>query len=441
MANSRLQLLVLSNGHGEDIIAVRIIQALQTLSSPPDIFVLPIVGEGHAYQKINVPIIGKVQNMPSGGFVYMDSKELIRDVSGGLIQLTWNQIKSVRRWVRLQTSLGNQKAILAVGDIVPLLFAATSGANYAFVGTAKSEYYVRDEAGLLPRKSKSAKWENFSGSIYHPWERWFMSRSRCQAVFPRDSLTTKILKKWSIPAVDAGNPMMDGLNPNFSRLGLDRGHTQDKEQIRPLIITLLPGSRAPEAYNNWEMIMVSVSTLVASLQPANSFCEAGTMIFLGAIAPGLDCGILSQSLHIQGWRLCDQSPLQIPDPDSLTFNQKNAYLILTQAAYNECLHLGDLAIAMAGTATEQFIGLGKPAIAIPGGGPQYNAAFAEAQSRLLGISLILVNQPSQVLPAIQSLLKNPDVLHEIAKNGLQRMGLAGAAQRIAECLQERWVSR
>ncbi|MFN9614341.1 MAG: lipid-A-disaccharide synthase-related protein [Dolichospermum sp.] len=441
MANSRLQLLVLSNGHGEDIIAVRIIQALQTLSSPPDIFVLPIVGEGHAYQKINVPIIGKVQNMPSGGFVYMDSKELIRDVSGGLIQLTWNQIKSVRRWVRLQTSLGNQKAILAVGDIVPLLFAATSGANYAFVGTAKSEYYVRDEAGLLPRKSKSAKWENFSGSIYHPWERWLMSRSRCQAVFPRDSLTTKILKKWSIPAVDAGNPMMDGLKTNFSSPGFDRGNAEDKEQIRPLIVTLLPGSRAPEAYNNWEMIMVSVSALVASLQqPDSLFSGAGTMIFLGAIAPGLDCGILSQSLHIQGWRPCDQSPLQIPDPDSLTFNQKNAYLILTQAAYNECLHWGDLAIAMAGTATEQFIGLGKPAIAIPGGGPQYNAAFAEAQSRLLGISLTLVNQPSQVLPAMQSLLKNPDLLHDIAKNGLQRMGLAGAAQRSAECLQERLVN-
>lgn len=441
MANSRLRLLVLSNGHGEDIIAVRIIQALQTLSSPPDIFVLPIVGEGHAYQKINVPIIGKVQNMPSGGFVYMDSKELMRDVSGGLIQLTWNQIKSVRRWVRLQTSLGNQKAILAVGDIVPLLFAATSGANYAFVGTAKSEYYVRDEAGLLPRKSKSAKWENFSGSIYHPWERWLMSRSRCQAVFPRDSLTTKILKKWSIPAVDAGNPMMDGLKTNFSSPGFDRGNAEHKEQIRPLIVTLLPGSRAPEAYNNWEMIMVSVSALVASLQqPDSLFSGAGTMIFLGAIAPGLDCGILSQSLHIQGWRLCDQSPLQIPDPDSLTFKQKNAYLILTQAAYNECLHWGDLAIAMAGTATEQFIGLGKPAIAIPGGGPQYNAAFAEAQSRLLGISLTLVNQPSQVLPAMQSLLKNPDLLHDIAKNGLQRMGLAGAAQRIAECLQERLVN-
>jgi uncharacterized protein (TIGR03492 family) len=95
---------------------------------------------------------------------------------------------------------------------------------------------------------------------------------------------------------------------------------------------------------------------------------------------------------------------------------------------------------MAGTATEQFIGLGKPAIAIPGNGPQYNAGFAEAQSRLLGPSLTLVKQPSQVLPAIQSLLKNPDLLHEIAKNGTQRMGSAGAARRIAECLQERLLN-
>jgi uncharacterized protein (TIGR03492 family) len=123
----------------------------------------------------------------------------------------------------------------------------------------------------------------------------------------------------------------------------------------------------------------------------------------------------------------------------LTFKQKNAYLILTQQAYSDCLHLGDLAIAMAGTATEQFIGLGKPAIAISGKGPQYNPAFAEAQSRLLGLSLTLVNQPSQVLPAIQSLLKNPDLLQMIADNGVQRMGRAGAAQRIAECLQERFL--
>ncbi|MDB9309645.1 lipid-A-disaccharide synthase-related protein [Aphanizomenon sp. CS-733/32] len=438
MINSPLQLLVLSNGHGEDMIAVRIIQALQQLSSPPDIFALPIVGEGRAYQKIDIPLIGKVRTMPSGGFIYMDSRELMRDIGGGLVQLTLNQIQSIRRWVSSQTKLGNHKAVLAVGDIVPLLLAAMSGADYAFVGTAKSEYYVRDTMGLLARKSKSAWWENFSGSIYHPWERWLMSRGRCRAVFPRDSLTTEILKKWSIPAVDVGNPMMDGLQTSLTSQQFYRPDAELEEMIRPLIVTLLPGSRAPEAYNNWEVIMIAVSALMASLRrPDSLFGAGGTMIFLGAIAPGLDCSILSQSLHIQGWRRCDQSPLPISDPDSLTFQQKNSYFILTQQAYNHCLYLGDVAIAMAGTATEQFIGLGKPAIAIPGHGPQYNPGFAEAQSRLLGISLTLVNQPSQVLPAIQSLLKNPDILHAIAENGIQRMGRAGAAQRIAECLQER----
>ncbi|MFM5982145.1 MAG: lipid-A-disaccharide synthase-related protein [Sphaerospermopsis kisseleviana] len=428
--SSRLQLLVLSNGHGEDIIAARIIKELQQLSSPPDIFALPIVGEGRAYQNLNVPCIGEVKTMPSGGFIYMDSRQLMRDVQGGLVQLTWKQIQAVRRWVSSQTKLDNQKAILAVGDIVPLLFAAISGANYAFVGTAKSEYYVRDELGLLPRKSKSARWENFSGSIYHPWERWLMSRRRCRAVFPRDALTTEILRKWPITAFDVGNPMMDGLDPSFSTSRFDYDSFEQQEIVRPLVVTLLPGSRAGEAYDNWEVMMIAVSALIESFRERE-------MVFLGAIAPGLDGNIFTQTLKIPGWQKCDQSPVQLADAHALSFKQKNAYLILTQQAYNDCLHLGDLAIAMAGTATEQFIGLGKPAIAIPGKGPQYNPAFAEAQSRLLGSSLILVDQPAKVAQVIQSLLQNPDLLHEISENGVKRMGLPGAAKRIAECLQER----
>ena len=89
---------------------------------------------------------------------------------------------------------------------------------------------------------------------------------------------------------------------------------------------------------------------------------------------------------------------------------------------------------MAGTATEQFVGLGKPAIAIPGTGPQFTPAFAEAQSRLLGPSLILVKHPPQVANIIQSLLSDPDRLQLIAENGLRRMGEPGAARRISQCL-------
>jgi uncharacterized protein (TIGR03492 family) len=437
--SEKLQLLVLSNGHGEDVIAVRILQALQAQSSPPDIFALPLVGEGHAYQQLNIPCIGSVRTMPSGGFIYMDGRQLMRDVRGGLLQLTWHQIQAVRRWVSSQKKLGNKRAILAVGDIVPLLFAAISGANYAFVGTAKSEYYVQDESGLLPRKSKSARWENFSGSIYHPWERWLMSRRRCRAVFPRDSLTTEVLQKWPISAVDVGNPMMDGLEPSFRPQQFYSIAAHEQERIRPLAITLLPGSRAPEAYQNWEVMMIAVSALMASFRERSSvFYGSGTVVFLGAIAPSLDINILTQTLKVQGWRPHESSPVALADPDALIFKQRNAYFLLTQQAYNDCLHLGDLAIAMAGTATEQFVGLGKPAIAIPGQGPQYNPAFAEAQSRLLGTSLILVNQPETVATVVSSLLNNPDSLHIIAENGLRRMGKPGAAQRIADCLQERF---
>jgi uncharacterized protein (TIGR03492 family) len=435
--NSRLRLLVLSNGHGEDMIAVRILQELLRQPNPPDIFALPLVGEGHAYQQLDIPLIGSVRTMPSGGFVYMDGRQLMRDVRGGLVQLTFTQIKAMRRWVSYQKKLGNKRAILAVGDIVPLLFATLSGAKYAFVGTAKSEYYVRDEVGLLPRKSKAARWENFSGSVYHPWERWLMSRRRCKAVFPRDALTTETLKQWPIPAFNLGNPMMDGLEPTFSSQQFYSNDTQQQEKVRPLVVTLLPGSRPPEAYTNWEKIMIGVSALMASFREKNSvFYTSGTIIFLGAIAPGLDCNILAQNVKSQGWQSELQSPIQLPDSNILIFKQRNAYLLLTQQAYNDCLHLGDFAIAMAGTATEQFIGLGKPAIAIPGDGPQYNSTFAEAQSRLLGSSLIVVEQPEQVAKVVPSLFKYPDSLQTIAENGIQRMGKPGAAQRIADCLQQ-----
>ncbi len=431
------QLLVLSNGHGEDVIAVRILEELQQQPNPPQIFALPLVGEGQAYQKLDIPLIGSVRTMPSGGFIYMDGKQLVRDMQGGLVQLTLNQIQAVRTWVNYRKQSSQKSGILAVGDIVPLLFAWVSGANYAFVGTAKSEYYVRDEIGLLKRKTRGARWENFSGSIYHPWERWLMSRHRCQAVFPRDSLTTRILQKWQIPAFDVGNPMMDGLEPSFPTHNFYRRDIEKQELARPLIVTILPGSRPPEAYSNWERIMVAASTLITKLRNQEFSRD---VIFLGAIASSLHCDSLSQLLQGFGWILQPQAdnPVQIADQKTLVFKHNNAYFILTQKAYNDCLHLGDIAIATAGTATEQFVGLGKPAITIPGKGPQFTPAFAEAQSRLLGKSVILVQEPQAVGEAVLALLNNPDELHQIAENGVRRMGKSGAARRIAECLQARF---
>jgi len=434
------RLLCLSNGHGEDIIAVRILQELQQ-QAPLSIAALPLVGEGRAYTQLGIPLIGTVKTMPSGGFIYMDGQQLVRDLRGGLLQLTFSQLSAVRRWAK------QGGVILAVGDIVPLLFAWLSGANYAFVGTARSEYYLRDERGWLPRRSLFQRWEKWAGSVYLPWERWLMSRPRCKAVFPRDSLTTEVLQKWAIPAFDLGNPMMDRLEPMISP-------QTKQEQKRSLTILLLPGSRPPEAYDNWQQILVAVAGLLDAF-PDRS------LLFLGAIAPGLNLEPLCQLLVNAGFKqavgvgLLDipvvkqpiglNPPLQesaehrflLPDSDALTFNQKNGLVFLTQHAYNDCLHLAEVAIAMAGTATEQFVGLGKPAITIPGKGPQFTYAFAEAQSRHLGASVILVEQPTQVADAVKSLLSDSDRLKVIDENGFRRMGKPGAARRIAACLLER----
>lgn len=423
-----MKLLCLSNGHGEDAIAVRICRELQQHPNSPKLVALPIVGEGQAYIQQEIPIIAPTQKMPSGGFIYMDGRQLWRDLQSGLLQLLWSQFQAVK-------GLAQQgAAILAVGDIVPLLFAWLSGAPYVFVGTAKSEYYLRDEAGPLPRKSRKQRQEGWSGSVYLPWERWLMSRPRCKAVFPRDSLTTEILQKLSIPAFDLGNPMMDDLESSLPRPVFYSPETEKLEKARSLTICLLPGSRPPEAYDNWQQIVQAASGVIEGFRNRS-------VVFLGAIASELSFDPLRQTLEAHGWRLQStnllDSKLPIKDSTASVFSQGKHTLVLTQKAFSDCLHSSDFAIAMAGTATEQFVGMGKPAIAISGKGPQYTPAFAEAQSRLLGPSLLLVDRPTQVADVLKSLLKDPDRLQLIAENGPRRMGKPGASRRIAECLMER----
>lgn len=398
-----MKLLVLSNGHGEDEIAVRIIEQLQIVTHKVEIAALPIVGQGYAYSKLNIPITGRVQQMPSGGFIYMGGNPLWSDIRGGLIQLTIEQLRLVRHWGQENT------AILAVGDIVPLLYAWLSKANYAFVGTAKSEYYLRDETEWLAQTS----WlERKIGSVYLPWERWLMSRRTCKAVFPRDSLTTEILQKWSIPAYDKGNPMMDGVTASYQPVKLEQ-----------LNVLLLPGSRMPEALRNWQQILTSLSSLIKIFPPEK-------LQFLGAIAPALNLKAFIEEADAQGWETITEQP------QTVTLTKGKISLILSQNSYQQFLQQANIAIAMAGTATEQFVGLGKPAVIIPGEGPQFTYAFAEAQSRLLGCSIMMVESIDQVGTAIAKIVNNPQLLAKIALNGRRRMGESGAALRIAQCLQK-----
>lgn len=379
---ARKRLLCLSNGHGEDQIAARIVRALDVYDL--EILAMPIVGEGNALRQLGVPIVAPTRTMPSGGFIYMDMREFLRDLREGLGRLTLEQLKVIRQ-VGPHCDL-----VLAVGDIVVLGLAWASRAPFAFVGTAKSDYYLSGKS-----------------SDYGPLERWMMNRPRCRAVYPRDGLTTQNLRTWVPQAVDLGNPMMDQLDP--LGVGLD---------IAPdaLTILLLPGSRSPEAYRNLTRMLAVVENLPEDLcgRPLHILC---------AQANGLtDREIARES----GW---DLGPGQI--------SRGTRVVHLERERFAECLHRTNLAIAMAGTATEQCVGLGKPVVTMPGDGPQFTYRFAEAQTRLLGESVRMITEgPEAAARCIERLLGDEHELERIRHNGYVRMGKPGASNRIAEHLMK-----
>ncbi len=378
------RILCCSNGHGEDSIAVTILQALSEY--PVELLAMPIVGQGEAYQKLGIPIIGPTQTMPSGGFIYMDAKQLWRDLQEGLGGLTLRQIEATRQ------AAPSVDLILAVGDIVVQVLAWMCKRPHVFVGTAKSDYYIAGKP-----------------SVFAPWERWFMNLPECEASYPRDRITTLNLQKLGVNrAYDLGNPMMDGLDPvgfDWARMGL--------HQDQPLI-TLLPGSRPPEAYRNLQQLL-------------DATLHLGPRPYVAALAGA----IRGEALGTLGWSYHELAP------DLACLDKEDQRVYLVWGAFADCLHRASLVLAMTGTATEQAVGLGKPVVSFIGGGPQFTYRFAEAQTRLLGPSVTLIADMVQLPSTAQRLLTDQNLLAQIRANGYERMGPVGAAQRIARHIMER----
>ena len=65
--------LFLSNNHGEDAINCQILKALRASGADVDVSGMPVVGDGAAYSRSTVPIIGPTSKMPSGGLFYQNN--------------------------------------------------------------------------------------------------------------------------------------------------------------------------------------------------------------------------------------------------------------------------------------------------------------------------------------------------------------------------------
>jgi len=388
-------ILFLSNGHGEDSINCQILKALRASGADVDVSAMPIVGDGAAYRRSTVPIIGPTSKMPSGGVFYMNPLFFLKDIGAGLIALTWQQLQAV--W----THSRHCDLVVATGDIVAAAIAHASNRPYIIFLSAHSSYYEgRVDLGLIL------------------WQ--LLCSEKCQAVFTRDALTAADLNRQGLKKAQfVGNPVMDNLNSTGKDLQLIPG-------VRT--IALLPGSRLREATDNLVLLLELVKEIASNSTLPVQFRAA----LVPALMPQLD-DIAARS----GWQH-RSGKLIFPAIKRSFCEEKLVEVMCSADAFADILQQSSLVIGMTGTAVEQAVGLGKPVIAVPGNGPAFTYRFAEAQNRLLGDSVqVIGTQPAnsdiikEAALAVDRTLQDDKYLASCIQNGLERMGQAGGSIKIA----------
>jgi uncharacterized protein (TIGR03492 family) len=393
------RILFISNGHGEDNHTSHVIQTLRQLYPSLEMAAMPIVGEGKAYRSLDVPIIGPTQTMPSGGFFYMKRLYLLKDFQSGLIGLTWRQLQAVLEYAP------NCDLIMATGDFVSQTFAYLTKRPFVSFISCLSALY-EGQLRLNPL-------------LWHD-----LNSSRCLAVFTKDSHTAYDLQRQGIAkALLAGIPALDRLVPTGKDL-----HLKPDERA----IAILPGSRMPEAARNFCLLLQLVVEIAKVMR------ESGLQ-FRAALIPSL-IEQLEDIAKSQGWQLT-QGILTYSPPGSSAEESPLVEVRCYSDAFSDILCYSTLVIGMAGLAVEQAVAIGKPVIQIPGEGPQFTYQFAEAQTRLLGMSAQTIGtKPAtpeilkQAAKRVIETLEDSDYLAKCKENGPERFGPPGASERIARFL-------
>jgi len=396
--------LFLSNGHGEDTIACRVMEALHEINRDISYEVLPMVGEGRVFARFItdgwLSPIGSPTFLPSGGFSNQSFSGLVLDLKAGLIRSLWVQ------WTLINNSARKGRVIVAVGDLLPLLFAWLSGADFFFIGTPKSDYTWTSG----PRFSLSDLYHRLKGSEWDPWEYWLMRSSRCKMVAVRDKITARGLRSHGVKAVSPGNPMMDG----FAK----RKCPSDFETQRRLI--LLCGSRLPEAYQNFKKLL----TAIQLIQISSSI----------AVFVPLSSSLMRKKIEIilieLGFKTNQYESIKEKGISGI-WKKKSLLILLGVNQFSSWAHLGEVGVANAGTATEQLVGLGIPCVSLPSRGPQFNFNFAKRQSRLLGGAVAISRGYKDLAKQVEFLLSSEIDRESIGLMGSRRMGPEGGSQALA----------
>ena len=391
------KILLLSNGHGEDLSGSLL--AKQLIENGNLVEALPIVGKGIHYQKEKIRVVGKTQEFSTGGIGYNSFKGRLLEIFGGEI------IYFLKKLYLSYTLRKNYDFYIVVGDIVPIFFAWITKKDFFTYLVAYSSHY--------------------EGILNLPWPcKHFLVSQKAKKIYSRDLLTANDLSQQLGKKVSfLGNPFMDKF---FVK--------NKKSKISPFSIGLCPGSRFPEILDNLDSILEVLETM-------SNLSYFAKIEFNFAIVNALSLKQIKDRLHHRKWAYLEK----ISENYVLTFKYKSIVVNFKWNSFEEILVKSNCVISMAGTATEQAIGLGKPVIQIEGNGPQFTKSFAEAQRRLLGQYVFCAtnfkNKDDQINETIDLIIKiiyliqlNNDFLSKCNANAKERLGADNACIKIVKDL-------
>ena len=195
-------------------------------------------------------------------------------------------------------------------------------------------------------------------------------------------------------------------------------------------IGLFPGSRSPECLNNLQLILKVLETM-------SNLKYFENISFKFAIVNALSIDKVRLILNERKWIYVEKKIKN----NNLEFKYGFITVNFNWNLFDEILFKSSFVISMAGTASEQAIGLAKPVIQIEGNGPQFTKSFAEAQRRLLGSYVFCatnyrdkkdqINQTINLIIKVIYLIKiDKSFLSACRKNSYLRIGERNACINI-----------
>lgn len=389
--NAKKRVLFLANGHGEDLMAARILDRMvHEAGERLALHAWPMVGRGRAFRKRGVPLVGLGNRLPSEGFATRSFRLMARDLAAGWVGTHLAQ-------ARFAAGLSGQYDLLvAVGDVVPLAASVLARTPFFFVGCAKSEYYTWKYTALEIRLMR-----------------------RAILAFARDPLTHKRLEKRGVRSRYCGMPFMDGLEPSGEGFGISPGRA---------VIGLLPGSRSD--------VLDNAVLLLKVLARVGEQCGAPPVTGLVAAVEGLDENALACAVRqnrLPGWSL------EPPDPEVrgavlALVHENRARALVVKGRFPDVLHESLLVAGLAGTANEQALGLGRPVVTFPAKGIM-GRGFVRMKMELFGPAAIRTRPaPQSAARAVCGLLNDPAKRARMGDIGRARMGGPGASGAMARAI-------